>query len=139
MWYHHFGADGAAAAQKWARLMGEQKEKELEEHYSTEELEGMAPRERAVLFWYVTTNCTMHNFHLGGKYAAKAARDITTERTKPAVEALREAGHKSDHFNLCPTCSRSPGVTDSEHRHANGHGQIPGGPLDPGGRLLEGD
>jgi hypothetical protein len=22
MWYHHFGADGAAAAQKWARLNG---------------------------------------------------------------------------------------------------------------------
>jgi hypothetical protein len=102
MWYSHFGADGAAAAQKWARLMGEQKEKELEEHYSTEELDSMAPRERAVLFWYVTTNCTMHNFHLGGKYAAKAARAITTERTKPAVEALREAGYKSDSFNLCP-------------------------------------
>jgi hypothetical protein len=59
MWYHHFGADGAAAAQKWARLMGEQKEAELEEHYSTEELDKMAPRERAVLFWYATTNCTM--------------------------------------------------------------------------------
>ena len=91
-WFRHFKADGAAAAQKWARLMAAKKITELKEAFTTEQLAVLNPAERAKLFWFLVTNCTMHNFNLGGKHAAAAAAKITEELAAPAVEAMRLAG-----------------------------------------------
>jgi hypothetical protein len=101
-WYAHFGADGAAAAQLWARLMGENKVNELDSHFTAKQLEEMSPQERHHLYFYVVTNCTLHDLHLGGSHASKAARLLTLELTASAVAALKAAGHVTNSFSLAP-------------------------------------
>ena len=73
-------------------LDGSQKVAELKPAFTPAQLAALDPAERAKLFWFVVTNCTMHNFNLGGKHAAAAAAKITEELATPAVEAMREAG-----------------------------------------------
>lgn len=104
--YKHFKSDGAASAQKWARLMGERKKKDIYDRFSAEELDQLDPQKQAMLFWYVVTNCTMHNFNLGGTHGKKAAREVTAEKLKGAVERLKEEGHTVTHFNYCPLVSQ---------------------------------
>jgi hypothetical protein len=87
-----FKADGAAAAQKWARLMAAKKVAEMKAAFTQAQLEALDPAERVKLFWFVVTNCTRHNFNLGGKHATAAAAKIIGELAAPAVEAMREAG-----------------------------------------------
>ena len=66
-----FKADGAASAQKWARLMGEWKVSELDRMLTQEQRAAMKPEEEAALYWFVTLNCIMHDLNLGAKHADK--------------------------------------------------------------------
>ena len=91
-------ADGAASAQKWARLMADVKREELNEQYAGD-LDTLTPSQRARLFWCVVTNCIMHDLALGATWARKAAAQVTAEESKGAVEAVRAAGHASDSFS----------------------------------------
>lgn len=91
-WFRHFKADGAAAAQLWARKMAAKKISELRDFFTKEQLEKLTPVERALLFWFIVTNCTMHNLNLGAKHAAKAAAKLTETLAKPAVQAMKDAG-----------------------------------------------
>ena len=95
----YFVADDAA--QKFARLMGAEKLKEIAAKYmhTTEQLNSLTPTERHQLEWFETGNCDMHNVQLAGKWADKAVREITQERTAYAREQLVADGFKSDSFH----------------------------------------
>lgn len=99
-WFRHFKADGAA--QKYARLMAGQKVHELKAWYTPQQLKALTPQQRHQAFWFVVTNCAMHNVNLGGTHAAKAMAKITEELAVDCVDSMKAAGFKSNSFNHCP-------------------------------------
>jgi cell division septum initiation protein DivIVA len=92
-----FLADGAA--QKFARLLGEEKLKEIAAKYTPEQLDALEPWELEELEWFETGNCDLHNTNLAAKHADKAVRAITEERTAYAREKVEQQGSKSNGFD----------------------------------------
>jgi hypothetical protein len=103
--FHHVKADGAAAAQKWARLLAEKVKADTRVSFSDKEWAALKPEERHIALWVLVTNCTMHNFHLGGKHACKATSKLTAELSKPALESIREAGFNTTAMEHAPSLS----------------------------------
>jgi hypothetical protein len=100
-WFKQFKADGAAVAQKWARLMVECKQAEVRKHLG-DKLDKLKPEEQHMLLWAFVHNCTMHNINLGAQHGEKAARALTKELTAPMVAGMKEQGYRSDRFSHCP-------------------------------------
>lgn len=103
--FHHVKADGAAAAQKWARLLAEKVKAATRDSFSDEEWAALKPEERHIALWVLVTNCTMHNFHLGGKHACKATSKLTVELSEPALESIRDAGFNTTSMEHAPSLS----------------------------------
>ena len=103
--FHHVKADGAASAQKWARLLAAKVKAATRATFSDAEWAALKPEERHIALWVIVTNCTMHNFHLGGKHACKATSQLTVELSEPALESIRDAGFNTTSMEHAPSLS----------------------------------
>ena len=103
--FHHVKADGAAAAQKWARLLATEVKHATRLTFSDEEWAALKPEVRYKYLWVIVTNCSIHNFHLGGKHLCKATGNITVKRSEAALQSIREAGHATNTMMYTATLS----------------------------------
>ena len=101
--FSHVGADGANAAQKWARLMRDRVQGATRARFSNDEWQNLTAVQQRRELYVLATKCGIHGGVLGFTHASKAAAAITTKLGAAAVQSVRNAGHASDHFahSLC--------------------------------------
>lgn len=101
--FSHVGADGANAAQKWARLMRDRVQSATRARFSDNEWQNLTAVQQRRELYVLATKCGIHGGVLGFTHASKAAAAITTKLGAGAVQSVRDAGHASDHFahSLC--------------------------------------
>ena len=101
--FSHVGADGANAAQKWARLMRDRVQGATRARFSDDEWKILTAVQQRHELYVLATKCGIHGGVLGFTHASKAAAAITTKLGAAAVQSVRNAGHASDHFahSLC--------------------------------------
>ena len=96
--FAHVGADGANAAQKWARLMKERVQEATKARIGTERWGQLSAVEQMRELHVQVTNCSIHGGVLGFSWASKAGAKLTVELGAGAVASVRETGRASDHF-----------------------------------------
>ena len=95
--FSHVGADGANAAQAWARLMKERVQVATKARIGAR-WDKLSAIEQARELHVEATNCCIHGGVLGFTWASKAAAKLTASLSASAVASVRETRHASDHF-----------------------------------------
>ena len=97
--FSHVGADGANAAQKWARLMKGRIQDATKAHIGTNHWNQLSAIEQARELHVLVTNCCIHGGVLGFSWGSKAGAKLTAELGAAAVASVRDTGRASDHFS----------------------------------------
>ena len=96
--FAHVGADGANAAQCWAREMKDEIQASTKRRIGAAAWATMDALQRERELWVLTSKCGTHGGACGFAWARKAMGKLTEQLGATAVESVRATGHASDHF-----------------------------------------
>ena len=96
--FSHVGADGANAAQAWARLIRDEIQSATIARIGAEVWAALDPIAQQREIFVLVSKCATHGGSLGFNWARKAMAKLTDALGAAAVESVRDGGHASDHF-----------------------------------------